>query len=60
MPFRKIRSKISMQKLTVQEEEAMQIVWKIGKGFIKDFLELYPEPKPPFDIYLITNNIKSV
>ena len=37
-----------MQKLTVQEEEAMQIVWKLGKGFIKDFLDLYPEPKPPY------------
>ena len=37
-----------MQKLTVQEEEAMQIVWKAGKGFIKDFLDLYPEPKPPY------------
>ena len=37
-----------MQKLTIQEEEAMQIVWKIGKGFIKDFLDEYPEPKPPY------------
>jgi predicted transcriptional regulator len=37
-----------MQKLTVQEEEAMQAVWKLGKGFIKDFLDLYPDPKPPY------------
>jgi len=37
-----------MQKLTTQEEEAMQFVWKLGKGFIKDFLELYPDPKPPY------------
>jgi predicted transcriptional regulator len=37
-----------MQKLTLQEEEAMQIVWKTGKGFIKDFLDLYPDPKPPY------------
>jgi predicted transcriptional regulator len=40
--------KMSMQKLTAQEEEAMQIVWKKGKGFIKDFWELYPDPKPPY------------
>lgn len=46
--LRKFRNKVSMQKLTVQEEEAMQIVWKTGKGFIKDFLELYPDPKPPY------------
>jgi predicted transcriptional regulator len=37
-----------MQKLTIQEEEAMQAVWKLGKGFIKDFLDLYPDPKPPY------------
>lgn len=37
-----------MKKLTIQEEEAMQAVWKTGKGFIKDFLELYPDPKPPY------------
>ena len=46
--LRKIRNKTYMQKLTVQEEEAMQIVWKLGKGFIKDFLDMYPEPKPPY------------
>jgi len=48
VPLRKIRNKTYMQKLTVQEEEAMQIVWKLGKGFIKDFLDLYPDPKPPY------------
>ena len=37
-----------MEKLSKQEEEAMQAVWQFGKGFIKDFLDLLEEPKPPY------------
>ncbi|MGV3539763.1 MAG: BlaI/MecI/CopY family transcriptional regulator [Rufibacter sp.] len=37
-----------MEKLTQQEEEAMQVVWDTGGGFIKDFLEKLPDPKPPY------------
>ncbi|WP_129714695.1 BlaI/MecI/CopY family transcriptional regulator [Pedobacter sp. SYP-B3415] len=37
-----------MEKLTIQEEEAMQAVWQHGAGFIKDFMALLPEPKPPY------------
>ena len=37
-----------MQKLAEQEEEVMQIVWKLEKGFVKDFLDMLPEPKPPY------------
>ena len=37
-----------MEKLTIQEEEAMQAVWQCKKGFIKDFLELMTEPRPPY------------
>lgn len=37
-----------MEKLTQQEEEAMQVIWETGGGFIKDFLEKLPEPKPPY------------
>jgi len=37
-----------MEYLTYQEEEAMLIVWRLGKGFIKDMLEQYPEPRPPY------------
>lgn len=37
-----------MEKLTPQEEIAMQIIWQKGAGFIKDYLEVYPEPKPPY------------
>jgi len=37
-----------MEKLTLQEEEAMLAVWQIKKGFIKDFMDVLPEPKPPY------------
>ncbi len=37
-----------MKKLTIQEETAMQIIWHTGKGFIKDFLAKYDDPKPPY------------
>jgi len=37
-----------MNRLTEQEEETMQAVWKIKQGFIRDFLEHLQEPKPPY------------
>lgn len=37
-----------MEKLTLQEEVAMQVIWQQGTGFIKDYLEIYPDPKPPY------------
>ncbi len=37
-----------MNFLTPQEEEAMLVLWRIGKGFVKDILEHYPEPRPPY------------
>jgi BlaI family penicillinase repressor len=37
-----------MEKLSQQEEEAMQAVWQARTGFIKDFLDLMNEPKPPY------------
>lgn len=38
-----------MEKLTKQEEAAMLAVWKVGKGFIKDFLEVHGEPSPHYN-----------
>lgn len=35
-----------MEKLTQQEEEAMQTVWQCGSGSVKDFLEVLIEPTP--------------
>lgn len=37
-----------MQKLTIQEEEAMQAIWKSNGGFIKELLANIPTPKPPY------------
>jgi len=35
-------------RLTRAEEEVMQVLWKIKKGFVKDILEHFPEPKPAY------------
>lgn len=35
-----------MNKLTKAEEQVMQYLWTLEKGFLKDILELFPEPKP--------------
>ena len=37
-----------MEKLTKQEEEAMQAVWQCRSGSVKDFLDVMPEPQPPY------------
>ena len=37
-----------MEKLTHQEEEMLLIIFQKGRGFIKDFLEIMPEPRPPY------------
>lgn len=34
------------QQLTKAEEQVMQYLWNIGKGFLKDILDQFPEPKP--------------
>ncbi len=38
-----------MRELTRAEEQVMQIAWKIGKGYINDFLDHFPEPKPAYN-----------
>jgi len=40
--------KENMEKLTHQEEELLLIIYQQGKGFIRDFIELMPEPRPPY------------
>ena len=32
--------------LTKAEEQIMQAIWKIEKGFLKDIIDALPEPKP--------------
>lgn len=38
-----------MKELTKAEEEIMQILWKLEKGFVKDIIEQMPEPKPAYN-----------
>ena len=38
-----------MKELTKAEEEVMQILWKLEKGFVKDIIEQMPEPKPAYN-----------
>ena len=33
-------------QLTKAEEQVMQYLWNLGKAFLKDLLEQFPEPKP--------------
>jgi|SRR4030095_9189024 len=35
-----------LKTLTKAEEQVMQVLWKLGKGFLKDILENSPDPKP--------------
>jgi predicted transcriptional regulator len=34
------------KSLTKAEEQVMQVLWKLGKGFLKEIIESTPEPKP--------------
>lgn len=36
------------KELTKAEEQVMQILWKIDKGFLKDIVDCFPEPKPAY------------
>lgn len=38
-----------MKELTRAEEQLMQILWKMKKGFIKDLIDKIPEPKPAYN-----------
>ena len=40
-----------MKRLTRKEEEAMKILWKARKGFIKELIELHREPKPLYTTF---------
>jgi BlaI family penicillinase repressor len=35
-----------MRSLTKAEEQLMQALWKLGKGFLKDIVDQTPAPKP--------------
>lgn len=37
---------MNIKTLTKAEEQVMQVLWKIEKGFLKDIVDAMPEPKP--------------
>ena len=39
---------MNQKELTKAEEQVMQILWKMKKGFVKDILEEVPQPKPAY------------
>jgi BlaI family transcriptional regulator, penicillinase repressor len=38
-----------MKRLTTAEEQIMQVLWQIQKGFVKDILLELPDPKPAYN-----------
>ena len=38
-----------MNELTKAEEQVMQILWKLKKGFVKDVIAHFSEPKPAYN-----------
>ncbi len=38
-----------MKELTRAEDQIMQILWGLKKGFVKDMVEQMPEPKPAYN-----------
>jgi predicted transcriptional regulator len=41
--------KKKVKELTRAEEQIMQIMWKLEKGFVKDVVEQFPAPKPAYN-----------
>lgn len=38
-----------MKELTKAENQVMQVLWNLEKGFVNDILEKFPEPKPAYN-----------
>ena len=47
-----------MQKLSIQEEEVMQAIWKSGGGFVRDFMELMQEVPPYTTVASTVKNLE--
>lgn len=44
-----MEKKTEKLELTRGEEEIMQILWDIGKGFVKNIVERFGDPKPAYN-----------
>lgn len=40
---------MEIKELTKAEEQIMQVLWDLGKGFVKDLIDQLPEPKPAYN-----------
>jgi BlaI family transcriptional regulator, penicillinase repressor len=49
MTLKNNQADFRQQELTRAEEEVMQILWKLGKGFVNDLLEHFPQPRPAYN-----------
>jgi len=38
-----------MKKLTHAEEQIMQVLWELEKGFVNDIMSQLPDPKPAYN-----------
>ncbi len=38
-----------MKELTRAEEQIMQVLWELGKAFVKDIVYALPDPKPAYN-----------
>lgn len=47
-----------MEALTQNEEQLMQVFWKLEKALVRDVLNEMPEPKPPYTT--LASNIKQL
>jgi BlaI family transcriptional regulator, penicillinase repressor len=43
------KRKKMMKELTKAEEQVMQILWKLEKGFVKDLIDEMSDPKPAYN-----------
>jgi BlaI family penicillinase repressor len=40
---------MEIKELTRAEEQLMQVLWQLKKGFVKEVMEQLPEPKPAYN-----------
>ena len=40
---------MEIKELTRAEEQIMQVLWQLKKGFVKDVIDALPEPKPAYN-----------
>lgn len=40
---------MDIKELTRAEEQIMQVLWQLGKGYVKEVIDLLPEPKPAYN-----------